>query len=84
MVNVLFKVYFRLNTIRLCTSLVRAVEHKAFASFDVFPTAQRVTYKYYVGRLAVFDENYVSPQASSQLCLPLCHYLTSLWFLPNA
>lgn len=31
-----------------------------FADFDAFPASQRVTYKFYVGRLAVFDENYVS------------------------
>lgn len=35
-----------------------------FADFAVFPASQRVTYKFYVGRLAVFDENYVSSQSS--------------------
>lgn len=57
----MFKIYFKLNTIRLCTSLVRAVNSPAFAPFETFPPGQRVTYKYYIGRLAVFDENYVSP-----------------------
>jgi hypothetical protein len=55
----LFKVYFRLNTLRLCKNLINAVNSKQFLPFDSFPASQRVTYKYYTGRLAIFDENYV-------------------------
>lgn len=58
-VNVSIKIYFRLNTLRLCKNLMRTVDSRQFAAFDAFPAAQRVTYKFYVGRLAVFDENYV-------------------------
>jgi hypothetical protein len=54
------KIYFRLNTLRLCKNLMRTVDSRQFAAFDAFPAAQRVTYRFYVGRLAVFDENYVS------------------------
>ncbi|KAK9902673.1 hypothetical protein WJX75_002119 [Coccomyxa subellipsoidea] len=54
----LFKVYFRLNTLRLCKNLINAVNSRQFLPFDVFPASQRVTYKYYTGRLAIFDENY--------------------------
>lgn len=43
-----------------------------FADFDAFPAPQRVTYKFYVGRLAVFDENYVSLGCRSHGCLPCC------------
>ena len=59
-VNVSIKIYFRLNTLRLCKNLMRTVDSRQFAAFDAFPAAQRVTYRFYVGRLAVFDENYVS------------------------
>jgi hypothetical protein len=59
-VNVSFKIYFRLNTLRLCKNLMRTVDSPQFASFDQFPISQRVTYKFYAGRLAVFDEKYVS------------------------
>lgn len=59
-VNLSIKIYFRLNTLRLCKNLMRTVDSRQFAAFEAFPTAQRVTYKFYVGRLAVFDENYVS------------------------
>lgn len=36
------------------------VVSRQFAPFELFPVSQRVTYKFYVGRLAVFDENFVS------------------------
>jgi hypothetical protein len=36
------------------------VDSKQFPDLEAFPAAQRVTYKFYVGRLAVFDEDYVS------------------------
>ena len=53
--------YFRLNTLRLCKNLINAVNKQQFLRLEEFPKAQRVTYKYYTGRLAIFDENYVSP-----------------------
>lgn len=59
-VNVSIKIYFRLSTLRLCKNLIRTVDSKQFAPFDDFPISQRVTYKFYMGRLAVFDEKYVS------------------------
>ena len=58
-VNVSIKIYFKLNTLRLCKNLIRTVDSKQFAPFDSFPVSQRVTYKFYLGRLAVFDEKYV-------------------------
>lgn len=59
-INTLFKVYFQLNTLRLCKTLINAVASKQFLEFQVFPASQRVTYKYYTGRLNIFDEKYVS------------------------
>lgn len=58
-VNQQIKIHFRLNTIRMCTALTRAVEGNGFLPFRTFPPAARVTYKYYMGRLAIFDEEYV-------------------------
>ena len=62
----LFKVYFRLNTLRLCKNLINAVNSRQFLPFESFPASQRVTYKYYTGRLAIFDENYV--RCNPQTC----------------
>ena len=58
-VNQQIKIHFRLNTIRMCTALTRAVDGPGFLPFKEFPPAARVTYKYYMGRLAIFDEEYV-------------------------
>ncbi len=66
-VNLSIKIYFRLNTLRLCKNLMRTVDSRQFAAFDAFPAAQRVTYKFYVGRLAVFDENYVRAKGGMRM-----------------
>ncbi|CAK0783973.1 hypothetical protein CVIRNUC_007176 [Coccomyxa viridis] len=57
-INTLFKVYFQLNTLRLCKTLINAVASKQFLEFDMFPASQRVTYRYFTGRLNIFDEKY--------------------------
>ncbi|GAB4813904.1 hypothetical protein N2152v2_000950 [Parachlorella kessleri] len=72
-INVSIKIYFKLNTLRLCKNLIRTVDSKQFAPFDSFPAAQRVTYKFYVGRLAVFDEHYSEAQDSLSYALKHCH-----------
>jgi hypothetical protein len=69
-VNASIKIYFRLNTLRLCKNLMRTVESRQFAAFDSFPMSQRVTYQFYSGRLAVFDENYVSSACLCGSCAP--------------
>ena len=61
LVNQQMKVYFRLKTIRLSAALVSAVEGTRAMPFESFPASARVTYKYYTGRIAVFDENFVRP-----------------------
>ena len=55
----LFKVYFHLNTLQLCKNLINAVDR---LQFDAFPASSRVTYMFYLGRLHIFDNDYVSPE----------------------
>lgn len=49
----------------LLTSFVllppQSVDSPLLPNFENFPLSQRVTYCFYVGRLAVFDEDYVNP-----------------------
>lgn len=59
LVNQQIKIHFQLNTIRMCIALMRAVEGPGFLPFESFPAAARATYKYYTGRLAIFDEDHV-------------------------
>ena len=54
----LFKIYFRINKLRLCSNLVTVVNNPNFPKLDVFPKAQTVAFKYYLGRLNIFEEHY--------------------------
>jgi hypothetical protein len=58
-INQLFRVYFKLNALRLCTNLTRTVNAPGFVDFEAsFPVAHRVTYKYFVGRLHLYEDRY--------------------------
>ena len=58
-VNELFKIYFELNAMHLCKNLINAVNLQTFLPFEEsFPSSEKVTYHFYVGRLAVFDDDY--------------------------
>ncbi|KAH8357589.1 hypothetical protein KR200_001749 [Drosophila serrata] len=56
LINQLFKVYFRINKLHLCKPLIRAIDNCVFK--DSFPLPEQITYKYFVGRRAMFDSNY--------------------------
>lgn len=72
-VNELFRIYFRLNTLRNCKYLIRVVDAKNFVPFHQFPSADRVTYKFFVGRLSVFDENFVEADRHLTYAFNHCH-----------
>ena len=54
----MFKVYFRINNLRLCSNVVKAVHGQTFPSLDNFPKSQTVAFNYYFGRLKVFEAQY--------------------------
>ena len=56
LVNQLLKVYFRINKLHLCKPLMRAIDQSIFK--DQFTLAQRITYRFFVGRNAMFDSDY--------------------------
>lgn len=66
----LFRIYFRLNTLRLCKNLIAAVEK---LSFDIFPASSRVKYKFFVGRLSIFDDQYEAAEEALEYSLRHCH-----------
>ncbi|KAK9838509.1 hypothetical protein WJX81_003800 [Elliptochloris bilobata] len=72
-VIVLFQVYFRLNTLRMCKSLINAVNSPQFLPFDAFPASQRVTYRFFVGRLAIFAEDYNEAEEHLTYAFEHCH-----------
>lgn len=59
-VNVLFKIYFRVNTLQLCSKIISVVEGPGHVmdNLSVFPACDVVTYKYYIGRLKMYEDRY--------------------------
>lgn len=71
LVNQLFKVYFRINKLHLCKPLIRAIDSSAYK--DSFPLAQQITYKYFVGRKAMFDSDYETADQYLSYAFNHCH-----------
>lgn len=71
LVNQLFKVYFRINKLHLCKPLIRAIESLAFK--DQFPLSQQITYKYFVGRKAMYDSDYKTSDEYLSFAFNHCH-----------
>ena len=72
-VNNLFKVYFKLNALHLCKNLINAVNLPTFLPFDSFPKSEKVTYNFYVGRLAVFEDAYERAAEHLEYAFAHCH-----------
>ncbi|CAK1599012.1 unnamed protein product [Parnassius mnemosyne] len=71
LVNQLLKVYFRINKLHLCKPLIRAIDSSPFK--DQFPLAQQITYRYFVGRKAMFDSDYKSADEYLSYAFQNCH-----------
>lgn len=56
LVNQLLKIYFRINKLHLCKALIRAIDASQLK--DQFSLSQQVTYRYYVGRKAIFESDF--------------------------
>lgn len=52
--NLAFKVYFRLNSMRMCQTFISNIRTGGL-ELDMFPISQQVTYKYYLGRYALYN-----------------------------
>ncbi|XP_034829645.1 PCI domain-containing protein 2 homolog [Maniola hyperantus] len=71
LVNQLLKVYFRINKLHLCRPLIRAIDSSPL--WDQFPLAQQVTYRYFVGRKAMFDSEYSAADDYLSFAFQNCH-----------
>jgi len=70
-VNHLFAMYFRLNTLRLCKNLVRPVESRNLHMSG--NKGDMVTYRYFVGRLNMFEDLYELAEENLNYALEHCH-----------
>lgn len=62
MANLLFKTYFRLNSINLSKNILRSLQAGSaeMPPLTAFPRAHQVTFKYYSGVIAFLDEDYAT------------------------
>ncbi|KAL7983852.1 hypothetical protein Chor_000728 [Crotalus horridus] len=71
LVNQLFKIYFKINKLHLCKPLIRAIDSSNLK--DEYSMAQRVTYRYYVGRKAMFDSDFKQAEEYLSFAFEHCH-----------
>ncbi|ELT88079.1 hypothetical protein CAPTEDRAFT_225576 [Capitella teleta] len=71
LVNQLFKIYFKINKLHLCKPLIRAIDSLPIK--ESFSIAQMVTYKYYVGRKAMFDSDFKGAEEYLTFAFEHCH-----------
>lgn len=71
LVNQLLKVYFRINKLHLCRPLIRAIDSSPL--WYQFPLAQQITYRYFVGRKAMFDSDYRMADEYLSFAFQKCH-----------
>ncbi|KAI9837067.1 MAG: COP9 signalosome (CSN) subunit [Sarea resinae] len=73
--NLLFKTYFKLNSIGLSKNILRAIEASKsdMPELEYFPAAHIVTFKYYVGVIHFLEEDYAKAEESLTQAWKLCH-----------
>ncbi|KAJ5086002.1 PCI/PINT associated module [Penicillium argentinense] len=73
--NLLFKTYFKINSVGLTKNLIRAINAQSddLPPLEAFPKSHIVTFKYYLGVIHFLDENYAEAE----------EHLTSAWRLCN-
>lgn len=69
--NVLFKIYFKVNTLQLCGKLISVIEGPGgiMDQLQLFPVCDVVMYKYYLGRLKMFEDKYEEAAECLQFAL---------------
>lgn len=71
LINQLFKIYFKINKMHLCKPLIRAIESSNLK--EKFSISQLVTYRYYVGRKAMFDSDFKNAETYLSFAFVRCH-----------
>ena len=65
----MFRLYFAINTLHLCKNLVNSMAARNAPNFDDFPASQRAAYRYYTGRLLVFEDRFAEADEHLQYAL---------------
>ena len=73
--NALFKIYFKVNTLQLCGKLINVVEgpgSSVMNDLGAFPVCDVAMYKYYIGRLKMFEDRYSEARECLRFALSHC------------
>ena len=73
--NLLFKTYFKLNSIGLSKNILRALSASRtdMPSLETFPRSHIVTFKYYVGVIQFLEEDYAQAEENLTSAWHMCH-----------
>ncbi|KAH8813258.1 hypothetical protein F5884DRAFT_856536 [Xylogone sp. PMI_703] len=74
-VNLLFKTYFKLNSISLSKNILNAIQayRGDMPDLDAFPKSHQVTFRYYVGVIYFLEENYAEAEKHLTEAWKLCY-----------
>ncbi|KAF2766172.1 hypothetical protein EJ03DRAFT_330337 [Teratosphaeria nubilosa] len=72
--NLLFKTYFKLNSISLCKNIIRSLKAAVddMPPLSAFPRAHQVTFKYYSGVVSFLDEDYATAEQFLASAYEMC------------
>jgi len=71
-VNQLFHIYFKINNLKLCKNLITTIESSGFPPLENYPLSQLITYRFFNGRLSVFNGNYKKAQQDLLFAFSKC------------
>lgn len=73
--NLLFKTYFKLNSIGLSKNILRALSASRtdMPTLEAFPRSHIVTFKYYVGVIQFLEEDYAQAEENLTSAWHMCH-----------
>ncbi|CEP12593.1 hypothetical protein [Parasitella parasitica] len=72
MIGILFRIYFKLKQQNLCKNILRAVKAADMPSIDQYSKSDRVTFRYYLGRLYFLEEDYVKAEHELDMAFKEC------------
>ncbi|KAI8991697.1 hypothetical protein BDF20DRAFT_845891 [Mycotypha africana] len=72
MIGILFRIYFKLKQQNLCKNILRAVKAADMPPLHEFPKSDRVTFRYYLGRLYFLEEDYAKAEYELNLAFYEC------------
>ncbi|PQE29743.1 pci domain-containing protein [Rutstroemia sp. NJR-2017a WRK4] len=74
-INLLFKTYFKLNSIGLSRNILNAIQayRGDMPSLESFPLSHQVTFKYYVGVIYFLEEHYAEAEKNLTEAWKMCH-----------